>query len=143
MALEGGLQVRWELDSLAGLPRGGSDILARKLCENARATRWLYSDEYVYAFLAGLRVPPDLVALPRKRFWSGQLDGERVLSWVRRYQPERVLLSRDSKMSPEWERTDGTKYSVVCEDGPYRLFVAKRIATSAVERGERSKVTEH
>jgi 4-amino-4-deoxy-L-arabinose transferase-like glycosyltransferase len=143
LVLDGGPRARRELDSLAILPRVGSDAVLRKLCENARATRWLYSDEYVYAFLARLRVPPELVVLPLKRFWSGQLDGERVLSCVRRYQPEQVLLSGGSKMSPEWERTDGTNYSVVCEDGPYRLFVAKRIATSAVERGERSKLTEH
>lgn len=143
MVLEGGPRVRRELHSLAGLPRVRSDAVLRKLCENARTTRWLYSDEYVYAFLARLRVPPELVVLPWKRFGSGQLDGERVPSWVRRYQPEQVVLSRDSKMSPEWERTDGTKYSVVCEDGPYPLFVAKRIATSAVERGERSKLKEH
>jgi hypothetical protein len=125
MVLEGWPRVRWELDSLAGLPRVGNDSLVRKLRENASATRWLYSDEYVYPFLARLRVPPELVVMPRKRFWSGQLDGDRILGYVRRYQPEQVLLCGGSRMSPEWERTDGTNYFVACEDGAHRLFVVK------------------
>jgi hypothetical protein len=125
LVLEGWPRVRWELDSLAGLPKVANDGLIRKLCENASATRWLYSDEYVYPFLARLRVPPELVVLPRKRFWSGQLDGDGILRCARRYQPEQVLLSGGSKMSPEWERTDGTNYVVAYEDGAYRLFVVK------------------
>jgi hypothetical protein len=125
--LEGGPQLSWHLDSLGALPKVSDDPLVQKLRENAKATRWVYSDEYVYPFLARLPVPPELVVMPRKRFWSGQLTGDGILRYVRRYQPEQVLLSAGSKMSSEWERTDATNYSVVYEDGEYRLFVAKRI----------------
>jgi hypothetical protein len=143
LVLEGGPSLRRELDSLRGLPRAGNDRLLQKICENAATTQWFYSDEYIYPFLARLRVPPELVILPSKRFWSGQLDGEGILRCVRRYQPEQVLLSRDSKMSSEWEQTDATNYFVAYEGGGYRLFVAKRIARSSAWPVGRARRSDH
>jgi hypothetical protein len=139
LALEGGPRLCSELDVLTNLPRAEDDTLLAKIRENAKSTRWFYSDENVYPFLARLRVPPELVVLVQKRFWSGQIDANQILSCVRRYRPEQVLLSGASKMSSEWEPTDGTNYFLAYEDGAYRLFVLKRIPAGQADPGWRER----
>ncbi|RME94434.1 MAG: hypothetical protein D6766_05835 [Verrucomicrobia bacterium] len=59
----------------------------------ARNVRWVVTDQTLAAFWAGLPIPPELVILPAKRFWSGQITLQEVREVVVCYQPELVYLA--------------------------------------------------
>jgi hypothetical protein len=68
------------------------DPMVLVLRKDAGQTRWVFADRVIYAFWAGLPVPPELAVIPRKRIWSGQLTESELLEYLERYRPERMLL---------------------------------------------------
>jgi 4-amino-4-deoxy-L-arabinose transferase-like glycosyltransferase len=57
-------------------------------------TRWILTDRPVYAFYAGLPVPPQIAVMSRKRFNSGLLTFEDLLNTLKTYQPEQIILAK-------------------------------------------------
>lgn len=57
-------------------------------------TRWMWSDEPLFAYYAGLAVPPEIAVITMKRVLSGNITQERMLETLREYRPEQVLLGR-------------------------------------------------
>jgi len=65
------------------------------LTAHAAQTHWVFTDRVIYAFWAGLPVPPELAVIPSKRIWSGQITEEKIVECLERYQPEQILLQSD------------------------------------------------
>ena len=68
--------------------------LVAKMIEYAPRTHWVVTDVPMYAFRAGLSVPPYLVVSSQKRMVTGSLNEGQVLEIVREWRPEQVLLGR-------------------------------------------------
>ncbi|HWQ10992.1 MAG TPA: glycosyltransferase family 39 protein [Holophaga sp.] len=66
------------------------DIMARR----AGATNWVVTDRPIYAFRAGLLVPPEMAVLSRKRVFTERSGDGWMLACLRRYRPEQVALAR-------------------------------------------------
>ncbi len=66
-----------------------------ELRKNAAQTHWVFTDRVVYAFWAGLPVPPELAVIPSKRIWSGQISKAQIVECLERYRPEQILLQSD------------------------------------------------
>jgi 4-amino-4-deoxy-L-arabinose transferase-like glycosyltransferase len=81
-----------ELRKLGIARSAHEDPMVLKLRERAAQTRWVYADRVIYAFWAGLPVPPELAVVPHKRVWSEQITAEEVIECLERYRPEQVLL---------------------------------------------------
>ncbi len=81
-----------ELMRLSAVSPALDDPLVVELRKHAAQTRWVFADRVIYAFWAGLPVPPELAVIPRKRIWSGQLTETEVLECLARYRPEGILL---------------------------------------------------
>lgn len=60
----------------------------------ASKTHWLVTDVPLYAFMAGLKVPPQLAVISWKRLYSGQLSTTLLQDVMKDSQPELVLLGR-------------------------------------------------
>ena len=60
----------------------------------APQTNWMVTDAPMYAFRAGLAVPPSLAVISGKRIASGDLTEEEIIKTISQYQPEQVLLTR-------------------------------------------------
>ncbi len=58
------------------------------------STRWMFTDRPIYAFYAGLYVPPEIAVISYKRLNSGQLTTKYMLSILQTYRPEQILLGR-------------------------------------------------
>lgn len=56
-------------------------------------TNWMFTDQPLYAFYAGLSVPPETAVLSLKRVLSGTISNEDMLNILKTYQPEQILLS--------------------------------------------------
>lgn len=64
------------------------------MAELGRDTRYVATDQQLLPFSSGLlSVPPELCVTGTKRFRSGDLDAERLVDLLKRYQPEQVFLS--------------------------------------------------
>jgi hypothetical protein len=57
-------------------------------------THWVVTDLPMYAFRAGLPVPPPLAALTDKRLSSGEISEAQIIQVIEDYKPEQVLLGR-------------------------------------------------
>ena len=68
------------------------DPMVIELRKDAARTRWVFADRVIYAFWAGLPVPPELAVIPRKRIWSGQFTEAELLECLERYRPEGIVL---------------------------------------------------
>ncbi|HEY9827734.1 MAG TPA: hypothetical protein V6D19_20035 [Stenomitos sp.] len=69
----------------------------------APATRWLFTDLPMYAFYAGLNVPPELAVFSTKRIESGNLSPKVMQQLLATYRPEQIALSRDRNLAPQLE----------------------------------------
>jgi Dolichyl-phosphate-mannose-protein mannosyltransferase len=58
------------------------------------STQWIFTDRPIYAFYAGLRVPPEMAVMSYKRLNSGDLTSKELLAILQSYHPEQIVLAR-------------------------------------------------
>lgn len=114
-----------------------SDQVLHRIANYRARTRWIYTQPVIYAFHAGIPVPPELAVLSLKRFWSGQMNWRRLLDLVQQYHPEQLLLLKTT-MGPEWAHFLKTDYVIELDDGERVLYVAKVLKASPPGDGRKS-----
>jgi len=76
------------------LPEYAGEVV-ELLCPGGRSKNaWVFADRPIYAFRAGLAVPPPTAALSGKRLVSGTITQDDLLTVLRAYRPEYVVLER-------------------------------------------------
>lgn len=92
-----------------------NERIVSRLCPAGRSKpAWVFSDRPMYAFQAGLSMPPPIAALTRKRFLSGTITDEMLLDVLRTYRPEYVLLERFFRdYSQEFVKAVGEDYELL------------------------------
>lgn len=63
------------------------------LAKNGQGIQWVFTDRPMYALRAGLMVPPEIGAIPRKRLMTGEIDAAFFESVVAKYGINQVLLA--------------------------------------------------
>jgi 4-amino-4-deoxy-L-arabinose transferase-like glycosyltransferase len=81
-----------ESTRLGASPKAGEDPYVVELRKHAGQTYWVFTDRVIYAFWAGLPVPPEVAVVPAKRIWSGQIRESDVLACLKRYRTDQLLL---------------------------------------------------
>ena len=114
-------QVRWLRDA----ERVKSCTVLNHIRRFAPYTRWFYSLDCQYSFYGRVTMPPELTIIPTKRVLTGDLDFRRILQYVRRYQPEQLLLTTPQELCPEWIHYVNQSYIKVYEDQRRRLYVLR------------------
>jgi 4-amino-4-deoxy-L-arabinose transferase-like glycosyltransferase len=71
-------------------------MLVERLLEYKPSTHWLFTDMPIYAFYAGINVPPDMAVFSQKRLRAGNMTLETINSSLQTYHPEQILLGRFS-----------------------------------------------
>lgn len=105
------------------------------LLQQNETTRWVFTDRPIYAFYAGLRVPPEIAVFSRKRFQSGSLDYDDLLTILQKYKPDQIVLSRFRKElenDPIISAIITNNYSKVYETDSIDYFALKQ--THQVEK---------
>jgi hypothetical protein len=95
--------------------------ILKKMAALAPQTHWLVTDRPIYAFRAGLPVPPELAVFSAKRVSVGDLSDELLLEIMRKYRPEQVLLERFQL--PALDAYLAENYRLVRTHGNMRLYV--------------------
>jgi hypothetical protein len=93
-------------------------------------TEFMFTDEGVYSFHAGIPLPPKLAVLSLKRFWSGDMTNERLRSELWDAKPGLFLLKSAMEELP-YKDLLRTEYSLVYDDQKHRLYARKDIVKLA------------
>lgn len=99
------------------------EAFLRKMIKFAPQTEWVVTDLPMYAFRAGLPVPPELAVFSLKRVITGNLKEEDVLAAVIKYSPEQVLIGRFEY--PILERYLAENYRLIEMKDKVKLYLRK------------------
>jgi 4-amino-4-deoxy-L-arabinose transferase-like glycosyltransferase len=100
------------------------DFLA-EIIQRAPTTNWMITDLPMYAFRAGLPVPPALAVISEKRISTGELSEDVIIALVDAYKPEQVLIGRFN--FPALETYLSKDYGLAHTLGRRNLFVLCRL----------------
>jgi 4-amino-4-deoxy-L-arabinose transferase-like glycosyltransferase len=84
-------------------------------------THWIVTDVPMYAFRVHRPVPPNLATFSGKRLAIGSLTDEDILTAMRDYQPEQVLMARFT--IPALEAYLQENYTLILTEEYFRLFI--------------------
>jgi len=94
--------------------------------EYADRTNWIITDMPMYAFRVHKPVPPILATFSLKRLETGSLTEEDILTAMREYKPEQVMMARFE--IPELEAYLKEHYTLVLSAEFFRLFIRNDLA---------------
>jgi hypothetical protein len=120
----GGVRLVSELEEIQAMPRASDDGLVAAMKKYAGHTRWVYTEETIYAFDAGLCVIPELAVMPHKRWWSGQITQDQIVTLLKQYRPQQLLLPAHGVVDGRIAQFAANDYVVAAEASGCRLFVA-------------------
>jgi hypothetical protein len=92
----------------------------------AAQTNWIVTDMPMYAFRVQRPVPPNLATFSQKRLSTGSLTEADILTAMREYRPEQVLIARFE--IPALEEYLCDKYTEILSVEFFRLFLRNDLA---------------
>jgi len=102
----------------------GNDPVVGKIKEYANRTHWVYAEQDIYPFQAGLSMPPELTAVVLKRYWSRQITPEEVVNTCKRYHAELLLLN-PAHVGSGWNNLL-TEYNIAYSNTNILMYVTKQ-----------------
>jgi 4-amino-4-deoxy-L-arabinose transferase-like glycosyltransferase len=91
-------------------------------------THWIVTDMPMYAYLVKRPVPPILATFSRKRLVTGSLTDEDILTAVREYNPEQVLMARFT--IPALNTYLESHYTLIASPEFFRLYLRNDILSA-------------
>jgi uncharacterized membrane protein len=98
----------------------------RTMEEYVDQTHWILTDMPMYAFRVERPVPPNLATFSQKRLSTGSLTEEEILTAMREYRPEQVLMARFE--IPTLEAYLQEHYTLILSVEFFRLFLRNDLA---------------
>jgi 4-amino-4-deoxy-L-arabinose transferase-like glycosyltransferase len=126
-----GARVYQQARKIRSSPQTYSSLVLDEIKRYKPLTEWMYADNEIYSFYAGIPMPPALAVVPSKRLWAGEMNNQRVGEEMRRYKPSVILLANDTRVLPFKDLMD-TEYQLVYQDADLQLYALKTI-TNKVE----------
>ncbi|MGB5713924.1 MAG: hypothetical protein WBM44_23810 [Waterburya sp.] len=65
-----------------------------EIIQSSSQTNWIITDSPIFAFRAGIPVPPATAVLSRKQLETGNITNQRLINIIRQYQPEQIFFKR-------------------------------------------------
>lgn len=101
----------------------------RTMNEYVDQTNWIVTDMPMYAFRVQRPVPPNLATFSSKRLATGSLTEEDILTAMREYRPEQVLMARFE--IPALEAYLKNHYTLILSVEFFRLFLRNDLQPTA------------
>jgi 4-amino-4-deoxy-L-arabinose transferase-like glycosyltransferase len=99
----------------------------RTMSEYMDQTNWIVTDMPMYAFRVQRPVPPILATFSSKRLATGSLTEEDILTAMREYRPEQVMMARF--VIPPLEEYLQKNYTLILSEEYFRLFIRNDLKT--------------
>ncbi len=119
-----------EIRKIRTFPRIYSSLVLRELRRFKPFTEFLYTDEPIYSFHAGIPMPPQYAVVALKRFWSGDMTNARISSDLWSLKPGVILLRNNGRARP-FDALLNSAYRLVYMDDQHLLYARADIATKA------------
>ena len=113
-----------------GSPAGVEELIGRLRSRGAE-TQWFYTDRPTYAFAARLVMPPELVVVPQKRMRTGRITEAELVTLLRRYRPEQMVLCGRELRGPLFAEWVAGEYRREWQTEAFEYFVRKDLAKVA------------
>jgi hypothetical protein len=110
-----------QVQDIGQLPRSESSLVLAEIQGLEEHTRFLFTDDPIYSFHAGIPLPPKLGVISLKRFWSGDLTNEGLAAEVAAARPELVLLRTETE-EPPFAALLTQEYRLIYFDARHRLY---------------------
>jgi hypothetical protein len=110
--------------SLSGSGLGlsmGEERIIYMMDNRAKDDTWVVTDVPMYAYLAGLPVPPEIAVISSKRVETGLITDKEMIDIVVKYQPEEVLIGRFD--FPLLTSYLAEHYRIIHETGKETLYI--------------------
>lgn len=65
-----------------------------EIVQSNSPTNWIVTDSPMFAFRAGIAVPPATAVLSRKQLETGNITNEKLINIIKKYQPEQIFFKR-------------------------------------------------
>jgi hypothetical protein len=119
-----------------------NEQITNRLCPGGRSKpAWVFSDRPIYAFEAGLVVPPPAAVTSMKRLLTGELTEDMLLDIIRTYRPEYVVLERYYPvLTQAFMQALGDDYDLLEEYYDHDTLVAKFLGVRPVGAGQAARV---
>jgi hypothetical protein len=101
----------------------------RTMEEYADQTNWIMTDMPMYAFRVHRPVPPVVATFSSKRLATGSLTEKDILTAMRQYRPEQVLMARF--IIPGLEDYLQKNYTLILSAEFFRLFIRNDVVSGA------------
>lgn len=101
----------------------------RTMDQYAGQTNWIMTDAPMFAFRVHRPVPPSMATFSSKRLATGSLTDEDILTAMREYKPEQVLMARFE--IPALEAYVQENYTLILDVEYFRLFLRNDIKPAA------------
>jgi 4-amino-4-deoxy-L-arabinose transferase-like glycosyltransferase len=126
--------------SITAVPLVDQDPLVGELQRHAHQTKWVVVDRSIYAFHAGVPVPPPLAVVSQKRVRSGRFTPKDLLATIIQYKPGLVACQWQNSDDEELNAYLSREYVPLPGSNVSYLLVRKEYGqtnrTSLVERGD-------
>lgn len=131
-----GTRVYLQIAGVRNAPQLYTALVLKEIERLKPFAKWMYTDQTVYSFHAGIPMPPPLAVMPLKRLWVGEMTNARIAAEMSQYKPEIILLRNDTREVPFQNLLD-TEYRVIYQDDRQRLY-AERTTIKRADAAERS-----
>ncbi|RUT07698.1 hypothetical protein DSM106972_019580 [Dulcicalothrix desertica PCC 7102] len=88
-------------------------------------TQWIFTDCPIYAFYAGLRIPPEVAVLSHIRLRSNTITREQFLSVFKNYRPEQALFCKSRMIRDYVDSHISQYYTKTFENGAGTHYLLK------------------
>jgi 4-amino-4-deoxy-L-arabinose transferase-like glycosyltransferase len=120
-------RVYFQIGSIRSAPRIYSDLAIAEMARFKPFTQWLYADEPIYSFHAGIPFPPNLAVIMYKRLWSGDMTNEKLAAELGAVKPGLILLKQDTRAVAFQDLLE-REYRLVYYDSAHRLYAHSSIS---------------
>ena len=125
-----GVRVYLQAAGIRRSPQLDSCLVLKEIEPLKPFTSFMFTDQPVYSFHAGIPMRPSLAVITLKRLWSGELTNERIAAELRAVKPGLMLLASDTR-ELHYQDLLEAEYRLVYEDGDHRLYALKTVIDRA------------
>ena len=126
-----GARLYFQVAGIRHFPQTYNTPVLREIDRLKPSAHFMYADDPIYSFHAGIPLPPDLALLTLKRFWAGDMTNDRLTTEISEIKPEIILLKNDGRQVP-FQRLLEDQYRLIYLDVRHRLYAAKGLTTPPV-----------
>ena len=115
-----------EIAAMRQSPQVFSSLVLSEINRYKPFTKFMFTNEGVYSFHAGIPLPPQLADISLKRLWSGDMTNAKLATELTEIKPG-VILAGNQTVELPYQELLQRDYRLVYQDQDHQLYALKSI----------------